>query len=98
MLSLEILRCREENERDFMETIQYVAYLLLDLGLPRCHSGKNISPANADDVRDTGFIPGQKYPLEKEMAPHSSIPAWEIPWTEEPGWPQSMGSQRVRHN
>ena len=35
-------------------------------------------------------------PLEKEMATHSSIPAWEIPWTEEPGGPQSMGSQRVR--
>ena len=40
MNSLEILRCREENERDFMETIQHVGYLLLDLGLPRCHSGK----------------------------------------------------------
>ena len=67
-----------------METIQHVGYLLLDLGLPRCHSGKKISPTNADDVRGTGLIPGQKYPLEKEMAPHSSIPAWEIPWTEEP--------------
>ena len=53
MNSLEILRCREENERDFMETIQHVGYLLLDLGLPRCHSGKKkISPAIADDVRD----------------------------------------------
>ena len=35
--------------------------------------------------------------LEKEMAAHSSILAWEIPWTEEPGGLQSMGSQRVRH-
>ena len=34
--------------------------------------------------------------LEKEMAPHSSILAWKIPWTEEPGGVQSMGSQRVR--
>ena len=34
-------------------------------------------------------------PLEKEMATHSSIPAWEIPWTEEPGGLQSMGWQRV---
>ena len=33
-------------------------------------------------------------PLEKEMATHSSILAWEIPWTEEPGGPQSMGSQK----
>ena len=34
-------------------------------------------------------------PLEKGMATHSSIPAWRIPWTEEPGGLQSMGSQRV---
>ena len=39
---------------------------------------------------------GQEVPLEKEMATHSSILAWRIPWTEEPGWLQSMGSQRVR--
>ena len=37
-------------------------------------------------------------PLEKKMATHSSILAWKIPWTEEPGGLQSMGSQRVRHN
>ena len=37
-------------------------------------------------------------PLEKEMATHSSILAWKIPWTEEPGGLQSVGSQRVRHN
>ena len=37
-------------------------------------------------------------PLEKEMAPHSSTLAWKIPWTEEPGRLQSMGSQRVRHD
>ena len=36
--------------------------------------------------------------LEKEMATHSSILAWRIPWTEEPGNQQSMGSQRVRHD
>jgi len=36
--------------------------------------------------------------LEKEMATHSSILAWRIPWTEEPGRLQSMGSQRVEHN
>ena len=38
---------------------------------------------------------GQEDPLEKEMATHSSIHAWKIPWTEEPGGLQSMGSQRV---
>ena len=41
---------------------------------------------------------GQEDPLEKEMATHSSILAWEIPWTEKPGRLQSMGSQRVGHD
>ena len=46
-----------------------------------------------------GFDPWVgKIPWEKEMAAHSSILAWRIPWTEEPGGPQSMRSQRVRHN
>ena len=52
-------------------------------------------PAKAGDL---GLILGQKDPLEEEMATHSSILAWEIPWTEEPGGLQSMGSQRVGHN
>ena len=41
---------------------------------------------------------GWEDPLEKEMAIHSSTIAWKIPWTEEPGRLQSMGSQRVRHH
>ena len=41
---------------------------------------------------------GQEDPLEKEMALHSSTIAWKIPWTEEPGGLQSMGSQRVGHD
>ena len=41
---------------------------------------------------------GWKDPLEKEMAIHSSILAWEIPWTEKPSRLQSMGSQRIGHN
>ena len=41
---------------------------------------------------------GQEDTLEKEMATHCSILAWEIPWTEESGRIQSMRSQRVRHN
>ena len=41
---------------------------------------------------------GMEDPLEKEMATHSSILAWRIPWTEEPGRLQSMGSQRGRQN
>ena len=38
---------------------------------------------------------GQEDPLEKEMETHSSIPARKIPWTEEPGWLESMGSQEL---
>ena len=41
---------------------------------------------------------GQEDPLEKEMSTHSSALAWKIPWMEDPGRLQSMGSQRVRHN
>ena len=41
---------------------------------------------------------GQEDPLQEGMATHSSILAWRIPWTEEPGGLQSMGSQRARHN
>ena len=41
---------------------------------------------------------GQEDRLEEGMAPHSSILAWRIPWTEEPGGPQSMGWQRIRHD
>ena len=52
-------------------------------------------PANAGD---TGLIPDQEDPLEEGMAIHSSILAWRIPWTEEPGRVQAMGSQRVRHD
>ena len=50
-------------------------------------SGKE-SPANAGD---TGVTPGSEDPLEKEMATHSGMLAWRIPWTEEPGGPQPMG-------
>ena len=53
-------------------------------------------PANAGDAGDTGLIPGSEDPLEEEMAVHSSILAWRIPWTEEPGRLHSRGSQRVR--
>ena len=54
--------------------------------------------ASAGDIRDLGLIPGQEDLLEREMATHSSILDWRIPWTEEPGLLQSIGLQRVRHN
>ena len=46
------------------------------------------------NVGNAGSIMGQEEPLEEEMATHSSIRAWEIPWAEEPGGLQSMGSQK----
>ena len=50
-------------------------------------------------MRETQVRPlGWEDPLEKEMATHSSILAWKIPWTEEPGRLQSMESLRVGHN
>ena len=56
------------------------------------------SPANAGDVRDLGSITGWEDPLEEGMATHCSILAWRIPWTEEPGRIQSIGSQIVGHD
>ena len=53
---------------------------------------------SACNVGDLHSIPGSEDPLEKGMAIHSSILAWRIPWTKEPGRLQSMGSQRVRHD
>ena len=57
-------------------------------------------PVGAGDTRDVGFDPWVRKidPLEKEMVIHSSILAWGISWTEEPGRLQSMGLQRVRHD
>ena len=66
--------------------------------------------ANTGDVRDIGLIPGLasfhgegnsnplQYSLEKAMTSHSSTLAWKIPWVEEPGRLQSMGSPRVGHD
>ena len=54
-----------------------------------------MSACNAGDL---GSIPGKEDPLEKEMATHSSILAWRIPWMEESGGLQSTGSQRVGHD
>ena len=55
---------------------------------------KNLPAMQETWVRSLGLEDS----LEKRMATHSSILAWKIPWTEEPGWLQPMGSQRVGHN
>ena len=54
------------------------------MGSPHGEPGDSASKASAHNARDLGSIPGQEDPLEKEMATHSSIVAWRIPWTEEP--------------
>ena len=54
-------------------------------------------PANAGATSDTGSIPHWEDPLEEEIATLSSILAWKIPWTEDPGGLLSMGSHRGIH-
>ena len=58
---------------------------------------KNL-PASAGDEETRVRSLGQEEPLEEGMTTHSSTVAWRIPWTEEPGGPQSKGSQRVGHD
>ena len=55
-------------------------------------------PNNARDIGDAVSIPGSERSLEEEMVTHYSILAWKIPWTEEPGGLQSIGSHRVGHD
>ena len=65
------------------------------------HKGLLLAPCGSDgkasayNVGEPGSIPDRKDLLERATATHSSILAWKIPWTEEPGRLQSMGSQRV---
>ena len=66
-------------------------------GLPRWLSSKE-STCNAGVQETWVRSHGQEDPLEEGMATHSSILAWRIPWIEEPGGLQSIGSQRVRHD
>ena len=71
-------------------------YVTENLGFPDSSAGKE--SCNGGDIGHMHSIPGLGRSPEKEMAAHSSILAWEIPWTEKPGGLQSMESQRVRHN
>ena len=70
-------------------------YSIKSSRLPRvAQTVKNLTAVQETQVRSLG----QEDPLEKGMATHSSILAWRIPWTEEPGGLQSVGSQRVSHD
>ena len=61
-------------------------------------SGGSDGKESTCNAGDPGLTSGSGRSLEKQMAIHSSIFAWEIPWTEEPGGLQSMGLQRVGHD
>ena len=74
-----------------LKPYHFISVLVL---FPGGYDGKEF----ACDAGDPGLILGQEDPLEKGMATHSSILAWKIPWTEEPGGLQPIGSQRVRHD
>ena len=67
---------------------------MLNWGFLVAQSGKNLPSMQETWVRALGW----EDPLEKDMATQSSIPAWRIPWTEEPSKLTVHGSQRVRHN
>ena len=67
-------------------------------GLSQWFSVKNPLSFCGGNIRDMGLIPGWEGTLEEELATHSSIVAWRVPWAEEPGGLQSMGSQRVGHD
>ena len=54
--------------------------------------------ANAGDLRDEVLTLGREDPLEEGMATHSSLLTWRIPWTEDPGGLESMGSHRIGHD
>ena len=70
----------------------YLCYNVYYMGLPRWLSGKE-SACQCRRCRFNPWVNAGEDPLEKEMATHSSILAWKIPWTEEPCEQQSMGSQ-----
>ena len=96
------LSSKTGREREFFlsQPIGQVKRLVMEWGLG-CFPGgavlKNL-PTNAGDARDLGSIPGLGRSPGEEMATHSSILAWKIPWTEDSGWLQSMRSQRVGHD
>ena len=71
-----------------------IHYATKEKGFP----GGSEVKASASNAGDLGLIPGSGRSLEKEMAIHSSILAWRIPWTEKPSRLQPTGSQRVGHN
>jgi len=71
----------------------FILVIILTLDFPGCTVVKNL-PASSGDARDMRSTLGLEDTLEKEMVTHSTILAWRIPWTKEPGRLQSMRSQK----
>ena len=76
----------------------FLSNIYLSFGLPRCTSGRGPTCHCRAHLAMWVQSLGQKDLLEEGPATHSSILAWRIPWTEEPGGLQSIELQRVRHN
>ena len=89
-----IVHCKTTTYSFLSEKGEFTRLMVWHWGFP----GGSEDKVTACNAGDPGSIPGLKDPLEKEMASHSSILAWRIPWTDEPGGLQSRGSQRVRHD
>ena len=93
---LGLLHCRQILYHMSIREALYLMALILTQNLEPTHGSvvKNLSAMQETQIQ---FL-DQEDPLEKEMATHSSILAWKISWTEEPGGLQSMGFQRVGHD
>ena len=67
-------------------------------GASQVAPGEKNQPAKEETQEMRVRSLGWEDPLQEGMASHSSVLAWRIPWTEEPGGPQSLGSHKIRHN
>ena len=91
--------CDDQHTTPYVVASLHVGWGLLKKGLGPFQTlvalmVKNVPAIWETQVRSLGW----EDPLEKEMTTHFTILVWRIPWTEEPGRVQSMGSQRVRHD
>ena len=86
----------------------YAKYIMQNGGLDESQAGIQTAGRNINNLRYADYttlmaeskeeLKSLLMKVEKEMATHSSTLAWRIPWTEEPGWLQSTGSQRIGHD
>ena len=94
-MRMDVLGKASKTTEDLNLSLKYLDYLVLSMRPTLVAQRlKHLPPMQETRVRSLG----QEDPLEREMATHSSILAWRIPWTEEPGGLQSTGSQRVGHD